>query len=153
MLWKKSTLDKKTIIIPKIKNYFSNNLKGKKFALWGLAFKPDTDDIREAPAQYIVDELLELGANVSAFDPEAMGNFKTLYGNKLTFGKNAYEVTENADALIIATEWSVFRNPDFDRISDLLKEKVIFDGRNLYDLQKMTELGYRYYSIGRKEII
>ena len=143
----------KTIIVPKIKNYFSNNLKGKKIALWGLAFKPDTDDIREAPAQYIVDELLELGANVSAFDPEAMDNFKTLYGNKLTFGKNAYEVTENADALIIATEWSVFRNPDFDRISELLKEKVIFDGRNLYDLQKMTELGYKYYSIGRKEII
>jgi UDPglucose 6-dehydrogenase len=142
----------KTIIIPKIKNYFSNNLKGKKIALWGLAFKPDTDDIREAPAQYIVDDLLDLGAEVSAFDPEAMDNFKTLYGDKLTFGKDAYEVTKNADALVIATEWSVFRNPNFDKISDLLKEKVIFDGRNLYDLEKMTELGYRYYSIGRKEI-
>ena len=143
----------KTIIIPKIKSFFSNNLEGLKIALWGLAFKPDTDDIREAPAQYIVDELLEAGAEVSAFDPEAMDNFKTLYGNKLTFGKDAYEVTENADAIVIATEWSVFRNPDFDRISELLKEKVIFDGRNLYDLQKMTELGYKYYSIGRKEII
>ena len=142
----------KTIIIPKIKNYFGNDLSGKKIALWGLAFKPDTDDIREAPSRYIIDELLECGAKVSAFDPEAMENIKSIYSDKINFGSNNYEVLENADALLIATEWSVFRNPDFTRVSQLMKEKVIFDGRNLYDLQKMTSLGYRYYSIGRKDV-
>ncbi len=140
----------KTIIVPKIKNYFAGNLKGKKIALWGLAFKPDTDDIREAPARYIIDQLTEAGAEIAAFDPEAMDNIKAIYGDKISFGSNAYEVLENADALLIATEWGVFRNPDFDKVSSLLKEKVIFDGRNLYDLEKMTELGYRYFSIGRK---
>ena len=142
----------KTIIVPKIKNYFGNDLSGKKIALWGLAFKPDTDDIREAPSRYIIDELLECGATISAFDPEAMDNIKAIYSDKINFGTNNYEVLDNADALLIATEWSVFRNPDFTRVSQLLKEKVIFDGRNLYDLQKMTSLGYRYYSIGRKDI-
>ena len=144
--------NQKTIIVPKIKNYFGNDLSGKKIALWGLAFKPDTDDIREAPSRYIIDELLECGAKISAFDPEAMDNIKAIYSDKINFGTNNYEVLENADALLIATEWSVFRNPDFTRVSQLLKEKVIFDGRNLYDLQKMTSLGYRYYSIGRKDI-
>lgn len=142
----------KTIIVPKIKNYFGNDLSGKKIALWGLAFKPDTDDIREAPSRYIIDELLECGAKISAFDPEAMDNIKAIYSDKINFGTNNYEVLENADALLIATEWSVFRNPDFTRVSQLMKEKVIFDGRNLYDLQKMTSLGYRYYSIGRKDV-
>lgn len=144
--------DQKTIIVPKIKNYFGNDLKGKKIALWGLAFKPDTDDIREAPAMYIMDQLLEAGAEIHAFDPEAMDNIKEIYGGKISVGENAYEVLENADALLIATEWGVFRNPDFDKVSELLKEKVIFDGRNLYDLERMTELGYRYFSIGRKTI-
>ena len=142
----------KTIIVPKIKNYFAGDLKGKKIALWGLAFKPDTDDIREAPARYIIDQLTEVGAEVAAFDPEAMENTKAIYGDKISFGSNAYEVLENADALLIATEWGVFRNPDFDKVTALLKEKVIFDGRNLYDLDKMTELGYRYFSIGRKTV-
>ena len=142
----------KSIIIPKIKNYFAGNLKGKKIALWGLAFKPDTDDIREAPARYIINNLLEEGVDIHAFDPEAMDNMKAIYGNKISFGINAYEVLKDSDALLIATEWSVFRNPDFEKISSLLKEKVIFDGRNLYDLDKMTSLGYRYFSIGRKEI-
>jgi len=142
----------KTIIVPKIKNYFGNNLSGKKIAVWGLAFKPDTDDIREAPSRYIIDELLECGAKISAFDPEAMDNIKAIYLDKINFGTNNYEVLEDADALLIATEWSVFRNPDFTRVSQLMKEKVIFDGRNLYDLQKMTSLGYRYYSIGRKDV-
>lgn len=142
----------KTIIVPKIKNYFGNDLSGKKIALWGLAFKPDTDDIREAPSRYIIDELLECGAKISAFDPEAMDNIKAIYSDKINFGTNNYEVLEDADALLIATEWSVFRNPDFTRVSQLMKEKVIFDGRNLYDLQKMTSLGYRYYSIGRKDV-
>ena len=142
----------KTIIVPKIKNYFCGDLSGKRIALWGLAFKPDTDDIREAPSRYIIDELIESGAQISAFDPEAMDNVKAIYSDKINFGANEYEVLENADALLIATEWGVFRNPDFTRVSQLMKEKVIFDGRNLYDLQKMTSLGYRYYSIGRKDV-
>ena len=143
--------NQKTIIVPKIKNYFGN-LKGKKIAIWGLAFKADTDDIREAPARYIIDELKSLGAEIIAFDPEAMDNIKEIYGASIQFGKNAYEVLEGADALLIATEWGVFRNPDFDKIGELLNEKVIFDGRNLYDLEKMTDLGFRYYSIGRQEV-
>ena len=143
--------NQKTIIVPKIKNYFGN-LKGKKIAIWGLAFKADTDDIREAPARYIIDELKSLGAEIIAFDPEAMDNIKKIYGDAIQFGKNAYEVLEGADALLIATEWGVFRNPDFDKIGELLNEKVIFDGRNLYDLEKMTDLGFRYYSIGRQEV-
>ncbi len=141
----------KTIIVPKIKNYFGN-LKGKKIAVWGLAFKADTDDIREAPARYIIDELLELGAEISAFDPEAMPNIKEIYGDSIQFGKNSYDVLKNADALLVATEWGVFRNPDFQKVGELLNEKVIFDGRNLYELEKMTELGFRYYSVGREEI-
>ena len=143
--------NQKTIIVPKIKNYFGN-LKGKKIAIWGLAFKADTDDIREAPARCIMDELKSLGAEIIAFDPEAMDNIKKIYGASIQFGKNAYEVLEGADALLIATEWGVFRNPDFDKIGELLNEKVIFDGRNLYDLEKMTDLGFRYYSIGRQEV-
>ena len=143
--------NQKTIIVPKIKNYFGN-LKGKKIAIWGLAFKADTDDIREAPARYIIDELKSLGAEIIAFDPEAMDNIKEIYGDAIQFGKNAYEVLEGADALLIATEWGVFRNPDFDKMGKLLNEKVIFDGRNLYDLEKMTDLGFRYYSIGRQEV-
>jgi UDPglucose 6-dehydrogenase len=142
----------KSIIIPKIRNYFSGNLSGKKIALWGLAFKPDTDDIREAPSRYIIDHLLEDGAEVHAFDPEAMNNTKDIYENTISFGSNAYDVLKDSDALIIATEWGVFRTPDFEKIGSLLKEKVIFDGRNLYDLEKMTSLGFRYFSIGRKEI-
>ena len=143
--------EQKTIIVPKIKNYFGN-LKGKKIAVWGLAFKADTDDIREAPARYIIDELLELGAEVSAFDPEAMENTKEIYGDSIQYGKNSYDILEDADALLVATEWGVFRNPDFQKVGELLNEKVIFDGRNLYELEKMTELGFRYYSIGRQEI-
>ena len=142
----------KTIIVPKIKNYFGGNLTDKRIAIWGLAFKPDTDDIREAPSRYIIDELIESGAKISAFDPEAMKNVQAIYSDKINFGSNEYDVLENADALLIATEWGVFRNPDFTKISDLMKEKVIFDGRNLYDIEKMTSLGYRYYSIGRKVI-
>ncbi|MBI35444.1 MAG: UDP-glucose 6-dehydrogenase [Flavobacteriales bacterium] len=142
----------KTIIVPKMRNYFGGDLKNKKIALWGLAFKPDTDDVREAPSRYIIDELLKQGVKISAFDPEAMDNIKAIYSDKISFGSNEYEVLENADALLIATEWGVFRNPDFSRVAQLLKEKVIFDGRNLYDLEKMTSLGFRYYSIGRKVI-
>ena len=139
----------KTYIIPKIKNYFGGNLKGKHFALWGLAFKPNTDDIREAPALYIIDELLAAGATVTAFDPEAVKNVQSVKGDVIGYAAGQYEALENADALIIATEWSEFRTPEFDKISDTLKEKVIFDGRNLFDLNQMKKLGYYYVSVGR----
>ncbi len=142
----------KTVLIPKMKNFFRNDLKGKKIAIWGLAFKPDTDDIREAPALYMIDELTKAGAQITAFDPEAMDNVKNLIGDKITYANNEYEALENADALLICTEWGIFRNPDFDRVSSLLKDKVIFDGRNLFDLEEMNELGYYYSSIGRENI-
>lgn len=143
----------KTVIVPKIKDFYGGDLKGKHFALWGLAFKPDTDDIREAPALYIIDKLLEAGATITAFDPEAMENVKALLGDKISFAEDQYSALESADALIIATEWSVFRAPDFERVVSSLNEKVIFDGRNLYDLDAMKELGFYYNSIGRKTII
>ncbi len=142
----------KVVLVEKILKYYKNDIKGKHFALWGLAFKPETDDIREAPALYIIEELLKQGATVSAFDPEGMKNVADILGDKITFAENQYEALENADALLIATEWSVFRNPDFDRMDQILKNKVIFDGRNLFDLQKMIDLGYYYNSIGRKLI-
>jgi UDPglucose 6-dehydrogenase len=142
----------KTIIIPKIKHYFNQDLKGKHFAIWGLAFKPDTDDIREAPALYIIDELLAAGATVSAHDPEAMSNVKKIVGNKITFTEDPYEALEKADALIICTEWSLFRTPDFEKVSAALKNKVIFDGRNLYAIDQMRKLGYYYSSIGRETV-
>ena len=142
----------KTIIVPKVKTYFNNQLKGKKIAFWGLAFKPDTDDIREAPALYIIDELLKEGATITAFDPEAMNNVKSLLGDKIHYANDHYEVLKDADALIIATEWSLFRTPDFEKVASLLKNKTIFDGRNLYGLQQMKELGYYYSSIGRETI-
>ena len=141
--------EQKTVIIPKIKNFFRGDLKGKKIALWGLAFKPDTDDIREAPALYIIDELVTAGATVTAFDPEAMPNVKGAIGDKIHYASNEYEALENADALVVCTEWGIFRNPDFDKIADLLNDKVIFDGRNLFDLNEMNERGFYYSSIGR----
>ena len=143
----------KTHLIPKINAYFSGNLAGKHFALWGLAFKPNTDDIREAPALYMIDALLAAGATVTAFDPEAMKNVKELVGNKIGFTDNQYDALENADALVIATEWNEFRTPDFARIASKLKSKAIFDGRNLFDLSQMKELGFHYESVGRKAIV
>ena len=142
----------KKVLFEKVKNYFDGNLAGKKFALWGLAFKPGTDDIREAPALYIIEELLKVGAQVVAFDPEAMPNVKRLLGDTISFSENAYDALNDADALLIATEWSVFRNPDFEVLAQKLKNKIVFDGRNLYDLQKMIDLGFYYNSIGRKLI-
>jgi UDPglucose 6-dehydrogenase len=140
-------------LIPKIKSYFNNDLKGKKIAVWGLSFKPNTDDIREAPALTIIEALLENGAEVSAYDPEAMINVKNILFNRIHFAEYQYEALADADALVIATEWSEFRTPDFGRIISLLKNKVIFDGRNLFDLNKMEEMGFHYISVGRKEII
>lgn len=142
----------KTILVDKLLKYYHGDIKGKNFALWGLAFKPETDDIREAPALYIIDELLIRGAKVTAFDPEAMDNVKSLLGDKIAYASNQYEALQGADALLIATEWSVFRNPDFEKMEGLLANKTIFDGRNLFDLQKMVDLGYYYNSVGRKLI-
>lgn len=143
----------KRLLAEKIKRYFSGDLTGKTIGIWGLAFKPNTDDIREAPALYIVDELLKAGAVIRAYDPEAMKNFDALYGDKITLVTNQYEAIEGADALAIITEWSVFRTPDFNRVAELLKEKVIFDGRNVYDLKQMRELGFYYESIGRMPVV
>jgi UDPglucose 6-dehydrogenase len=141
-------------LMPKINAYFNNDLSGKHFALWGLAFKPNTDDIREAPALYLIDALTAAGATVCAYDPEAIENVKnqTEQGKKATFSATQYEALQNADALIIATEWSEFRTPEFEKISSLLKNKAIFDGRNLFDLAQMESLGYHYESVGRKAI-
>lgn len=139
-------------LVPKIKSFFSNDLSGKHFALWGLAFKPNTDDIREAPAFYVIDALLAAGATVSAFDPEAMSNSKMVLGDKVQFADNQYETLQGADALIIATEWNEFRTPDFEKIGSMLSHKAIFDGRNLFDLASMENLGFHYESIGRKTI-
>ena len=142
----------KTILIPRIETYFSNDIKGKKFAIWGLAFKPETDDIREAPAIYMIEELLNKGTSISVFDPEAMVNVKKKFKNKIEYFQNMYEVVKNADALIICTEWSIFRTPDFNKIKELLKQPVIFDGRNLYDVEDMQKEGFYYSSIGRKNV-
>lgn len=139
----------KTILISKIKSYFNNDLKGKKIALWGLAFKPNTDDIREAPALYMIDELLKEGATVCAFDPEAMENVKKILGNKIEYAANSYDALNEADALLIATEWPVFRTPDLHEIAGRLKNKAIFDGRNLFEKEQMLNAGFHYVSIGR----
>jgi UDPglucose 6-dehydrogenase len=139
-------------IVHVLKNHFNGSLAGKHFALWGLAFKPNTDDIREAPALTIIEALLDCGATVTAFDPEATAHVKQVVGDKINYASNQYAALENADALIIATEWSVFRTPDFEEISKKLPSKLIFDGRNLFELQAMKELGFTYYSIGRASI-
>lgn len=144
--------DQKLHLIPHIKNYFSNDLKGKHIALWGLAFKPNTDDIREAPALYMIDALTAAGATVCAFDPEAMKNVKNIIGDKIEYAANQYDALQGADALVIATEWNEFRTPEFAKISARLKNKVIFDGRNLFELAAMRELGYHYVSVGRETI-
>jgi UDPglucose 6-dehydrogenase len=136
-------------LIPKINSFFKGNLQGKHFALWGLAFKPNTDDIREAPALYMIDALVNAGATVTAYDPEAMANVKALIGDKVMFANSMYEALENADALVIATEWSEFRTPEFDKIASTLKQKAIFDGRNLFKVSAVKELGFHYESIGR----
>lgn len=146
--------EQKIFLMPKIKAYFKNELNGKHFALWGLSFKPNTDDIREAPALYMIKELLSAGATVTAFDPEGMHNVQTQteVGGKIQYAANQYDALKGADALIIATEWSEFRTPEFEKISSSLKNKVIFDGRNVYDRQQMKELGFHYESVGRATV-
>lgn len=142
----------KTKLIPTIKEHFGGDLKGKVFAMWGLAFKPYTDDIREAPALYNIEELLAEGVTIKAFDPEAMENVKGIIGDKITYTKGPYEAIKDADAVLIMTEWPQFRTPEFEVMDVLLRNKVIFDGRNLYELDQMKELGYTYYSIGRDAV-
>lgn len=136
----------------KLREYFGSDLSGRTIAIWGLAFKPETDDIREAPSLELIKELLEAGANVRAFDPEAMDNVKLQLGDKIYFAKDQYDALKGADALTLVTEWSEFRNPDFERIQSLMKMPAIFDGRNVYTLEKMEELGFYYESIGRKTV-
>ena len=136
-------------LMPKINKYFKGDLAGKHFAFWGLAFKPNTDDIREAPALDMIEALLAAGATVTAFDPEAMPNVKALLGDKINFAENQYDALEGADALIIATEWNEFRTPDFLKMVKGLKQKAIFDGRNLFEVNSVNELGFHYESIGR----
>lgn len=142
--------DQKTILFPKVVNYFKGDLKDKKIAIWGLSFKPDTDDIREAPALYLIEKFLAEGAHITAYDPEAMDHVKKLdLGSGISFAENEYDAVKGADALVICTEWGVFRNPDFDKVKALMNDTVIFDGRNLFDVIDMNKRGYYYTSIGR----
>ena len=144
--------EQKTILFPKIKNFFRGDLSGKKIAVWGLAFKPDTDDIREASALFMIEALLDAGANISAYDPEAMPNVKNSLGAKIDYASDEYSALSGADALLICTEWGIFRNPDFTRMKSLMKDAVLFDGRNLFDITEMNDKGFYYCSIGRKII-
>jgi UDPglucose 6-dehydrogenase len=145
----KVNAEQKVRLVEKIKSYYAGAISGKHFALWGLAFKPNTDDIREAPALSIIADLLQEGATVAAYDPEAMQNSIQILGDRIRYASTQYEALEGADALIIATEWSEFRTPDFERIEKLLPSKLIFDGRNLFEIAKMKPMGYQYISIGR----
>jgi UDPglucose 6-dehydrogenase len=144
--------DQKQRLIPLVEDYFQQDLKDKTIAVWGLAFKPYTDDIREAPALENIQKLLSAGAKVTVYDPEAMPNVKSILGDKVTYCHTPYAALDDADALMIFTEWPQFRTPEFDKMSKLLKNKVIFDGRNLYELDLMKEMGYTYFSIGRGKV-
>ena len=145
--------NQKTSLIPKLEKYFNGDIKGKKIGLWGLAFKPETDDIREAPSLYIINELLNKGAKIVAFDPEASENVKEIIGDKITFTEKALDATENIDALMIITEWSVFRNLPLEQVKDKMNSPVIFDGRNIYDIKDMEGAGFYYESMGRKIVV
>ena len=142
----------KKVLFNKVVKHFDGNIKGKHFAVWGLAFKPNTDDMREAPSVVIINELLKAGATVSAYDPAAIETSKFYLKDTITYATDEYDALKNADALLIFTEWNEFRNPDFDKISSTLKNKLIFDGRNIFAIDKMKEMGYTYYSIGRKVV-
>jgi UDPglucose 6-dehydrogenase len=139
----------KEVLYHKIWTHFAGSLAGKTLAVWGLAFKPRTDDIREAPALTLIDSLLAAGAKVRAHDPEAMANVREVYGDKLYYADRPYGALEGADGLVIVTEWQEFRNPDFEVMKRLLANRVIFDGRNIYDYRQMEALGFTYYGIGR----
>ena len=142
----------KTILLPKIEKYFNNDLNGKTIAIWGLAFKPETDDIREAPSIDMMEALLKKGAKLQVFDPEAMENIEKRFGDKLKYSESMYSALEGADALLICTEWSIFRTPNYNKLKQLLKNPVIFDGRNLYNINDMETEGFTYVSVGRKAV-
>jgi UDPglucose 6-dehydrogenase len=139
-------------LLGNVKLFFNNNLKGKTIAVWGLSFKPRTDDIREAPAIENIEALLKEGVQIKAHDPEAMENTRKIFGDKIQYCKTPYEAAQGADGILIATEWQEFRTPDFERLASIVKTKVIFDGRNLYDLSVMRETGFTYFSIGRETV-
>ena len=145
--------EQKTKLMPIILNHFGGDLTGKTIAVWGLAFKPYTDDIREAPALDNIQALLDAGAKVTVYDPEAMENVRNVIGNSVTYAHTQYAALDDADALVIVTEWPLFRTPDFDKMNLLLKNKVIFDGRNVYELEQMREVNYTYYSVGREAVL
>jgi UDPglucose 6-dehydrogenase len=144
--------NQKKSLVPKVCNYYKNDLKGKKIAIWGLAFKPNTDDIREAPAIDVINELLLREVQITAYDPEAMPNMKRIYGDKITFGDNAYSILNDVECLLICTEWSEFTSPNFDKMKGLMKAPVIFDGRNIFDLEVVESNGFYYESVGRKTV-
>ncbi len=143
----------KLVLVKKVLKHFNNDVKGKHFAVWGLAFKPNTDDMREAPSVVIINELLKLGATVKAYDPAAIETSRFYLNDKITYAQDEYDALPDADALLILTEWNEFRNPDFEKINAALKNKIIFDGRNIFDPKKMKDLGYTYFSIGRVPVI
>jgi len=143
----------KLVLVDKVVKVFGRNIKGKKLAVWGLAFKPNTDDMREAPSIVIIKKLLELGATVTAYDPAANETAQFYFGDSITYTENEYDALKEADGLLILTEWNEFRNPDFSKIKESLKRNVIFDGRNVFDIEKMEELKFNYYSIGRTPLI
>ena len=142
--------EQKKVLFEKINRYFHQDLKGKTVAIWGLAFKPKTDDIREAPSLVLIDQLLKAGAKLKVHDPVAMENVKAIYGEKLAYSDHHYDTLEGADALVIVTEWNEFRHADFDYILHKLSNPVIFDGRNLYDPEKLQQKGIEYFGIGLK---
>src|SRR5262249_62249606 len=141
--------EQKQVLVQKVRRHFGAGLAGKTLAVWGLAFKPRTDDIREAPALAFIDAMLAGGARVRVHDPEALANVRAIFGDQLTYCDRPYGALEGADALVIVTEWQEFRNPDFEVIRRLLRAPVIFDGRNLYEPRQMDKLGFTYYAIGR----
>jgi UDPglucose 6-dehydrogenase len=144
--------DQKSVMFTKIKQHFGSNLAGKTFAMWGLSFKPNTDDMREAPSLVIIDHLIKAGAKVKAYDPVAMDEAKRILGDKIEYGKDAYDVLIDADAMLLVTEWPEFRIPNLNVMEKLMKNNVIFDGRNIYDPKEMQEDGFIYYSIGRSDV-
>ena len=148
----KVNASQKFVIAKKVENHFKRSIKGRKIAMWGLAFKPNTDDIREAPALYTIERLLKKGVELSVYDPEAMANIKKIFGNKIKYASNMYTSLKGADALVIMTEWNVFRTPDFSKIKKALSQPIIFDGRNVFDTTEMEKLGFTYHSIGRQSV-
>ena len=149
----KANKKQKTVLVDKVLCHFGNNIKNRHFALWGLSFKPDTDDMREAPSLQIIDDILSAGGSISAFDPAAMSKTKEIIGDKINYASNQYEALIGADALLIATEWAVFRTPNFRKLKQSLNGNKIFDGRNLYPINVMEKEGFYYNSIGRKTIM